>query len=290
MRTNDLMPSPTGQTRSLVINGTQLAILEQGAGEPILFVHGALGDYRFWREVATALSRDFRTVTFSRRAHYPNPWPADYVACDQEVHADDMAALIEALSLGPVHLVAHSIGGVAALMMAMRRPDLVRSLVLGEPPLLPWLRGTAEGDALLAAHDAHATLPAQEAFRLGNQEEGVRRFLDGVIGSGAFDRIPPAVRGPLLDNAAELGVQVATQPEVLFSSLLPEDLAQLRAPVLLLRGERSPHLFGLVIAVLQTALPEADVVQIPGVSHDLPNSPAVIDAIRGFLQRLEASG
>ena len=196
MRTDDLTLSPAGQPRSIAINGTHLAILEQGAGEPILFVHGALGDYRFWREVATALSRDYRTVTYSRRAHFPNPWPADYLACDPEQHADDMAALIEALSLGPVHLVAHSIGGVAALVMATRRPDLVRSLVLGEPPLLPWLRGTAEGDALLAAHSANATLPAQEAFRRGDQEEGVRRFLDGVIGAGAFDRIPPAVRRP----------------------------------------------------------------------------------------------
>ena len=49
-------------------------------------------------------------------------------------------------------------------------------------------------------------------------------------------------------------------------------------------------MFGLVIAVLQTALPEAAVVQIPGVSHDLSNPPVVIDAIRGFLQRQSASG
>lgn len=276
-------------TRTLAVGDTQLAILEQGAGEPILFVHGALGDFRFWREVATALSRDYRTVTYSRRAHFPNPWPENYDACDPEVHAADMAALIETLALGPVHLVAHSIGGVSALVIAKRRPDLVRTLVLGEPPLLPWLRGSAEGHDLLAAHTANATRPARAAFHRGDHEEGVRYFLDGVLGPGAFDRIPPPVRGPLLDNAPELGIQVATPPEVLFSSLAPADLHRLQAPVLLLRGERSPRMFGLIIAALQAALPDAEVAHIPGVSHDLSNPPAVVEAIRDFLQRQHLS-
>jgi pimeloyl-ACP methyl ester carboxylesterase len=273
----------------LAVGDTQLAILEQGEGEPILFVHGALGDYRFWREVATALSEDYHTVTYSRRAHFPNPWPENYDACDAEVHAADMAALIEALELGPVHLVAHSIGGVAALLMATRRPELVRSLVLGEPPLLPWLGGTSEGDDLLTAHAASATEPAQAAFRQGDQEEGVRRFLNGVIGAGAFDRIPPAVRGPLLDNAPELGIQVATSPEMLFSSLRPDDLRQLQVPVLFLRGERSPRMFGLIIAALRAALPQTEVAQIPGVSHDLSNPPVIVEVIRAFLQHQGAA-
>lgn len=277
-------------TGSVTVNGTQLPLVEQGAGEPVVFVHGALGDYRSWLEVATALSSDHRVVTYSRRAHFPNPWPEKYDACDPDVHASDMAALIETLELGPVHLVAHSIGGVAALVMATRRPDLVRSLILGEPPLLPWLTGTTEGASLLAAFATNASLPAQEAFRRGNSEEGVRRFLDGVMGEGAFDRIPPDVRGPLLDNASELGVQIATPPEILFSSLQPTSLSSLRAPVLLLQGEHSPRMFGLVNASLQAALPQAEVAHIPGVSHDLSNPPVVVEKIRDFLQRQGASG
>jgi len=285
---NGVVTTPGAPTRWLDVRGTQLALLEQGAGEPILFVHGALGDYRFWRDVATALSHDYRTITYSRRAHFPNSWPDDYAACDAGLHAADMAALIDSLDLGPVHLVAHSIGGVAALVMAMRRPDLVRSLVLGEPPLLSWLRGTSEGDELLASHTKQATHPARAAFQRGDSEEGVRRFLDGVLGPGAFDRIPPAVRGPLLDNAAELGVQVATSPEVLFSSLQPDDLGQLQAPLLLLRGERSPRMFGLVITTLQAAVPHSEVALIPGVSHDLTNPPVVVETIRDFLRRQRA--
>jgi non-heme chloroperoxidase len=280
-----LSASPPIPTRSITVNGTQLPVFEQGTGDPVVFVHGALGDYRSWLEVATALSSDYRVVTYSRRAHFPNPWPEDYDACDPAVHAADMATLIEALELGPVHLVAHSIGGVAALVMATNRPDLVRTLVLGEPPLLPWLGGTTEGETLLAAFAADASLPAQDAFRRGNPEEGVRRFLDGVLGEGAFDRIPPDVRGPLLDNASELGVQIATPPEVLFSSLRPQNLNNLRAPALLLQGEYSPRMFWLVNASLQSALPQAEMAHIPGVSHDLSNPPVVVEAIRGFLQR-----
>lgn len=274
---------PEIPTRSVAVNGTRLPLVEQGAGEPIVFVHGALGDYRFWLAVASMLASDYRSVTYSRRAHFQTPWPDDYVACDPEVHAADMAALIEALELGPVHLVAHSIGAVAALVMATRRPDLVRTVVLGEPPLLSWLGGTTEGDALLGAFAANANLPAREAFRRGNPEEGVRRFLNGVMGEEAFDRIPPEARGPLLDNAPELVVQIATPPEILFSSLRPSDLASLRVPVLLLQGEHSPRMFGLVNASLLESLPQVEMASIPDVSHDLSNPPVVAEAIRRFL-------
>lgn len=277
--------SPQSPTRSIAVNGVHLPLVEQGAGEPVVFVHGALGDYRSRLDIASALASDYHAVTYSRRAHFPHPWPADYDACDPEVHAADMAALIEALELGPVHLFAHSIGGVAALVMATKRPDLVRSLILGEPPLLSWLTGSAEGDHLFAAFTINASLPAQEAFRGGNPEEGVRRFLDGVMGQGGFNHIPPDVRNRLLDNASELGVQIATPPEILFSSLRPADLRNLHLPVLLLQGERSPRMFWLVNEALQAALPNAEIAEIPGVSHDLSNSPAVLAAIRGFLQQ-----
>jgi pimeloyl-ACP methyl ester carboxylesterase len=138
---------------------------------------------------------------------------------------------------------------------------------------------------LLEAFAANATLPAQEAFRRGNPEEGVRSFLDGVMGEGAFDRIPPGGRGPLLDNASELGVQIATPPEILFSSLRPQDLGSLHAPVLLLQGEHSPRMFKRVNASLQAALPQAEMAHISGVSHDLSNPPLVTEAILRFLQR-----
>lgn len=49
------------------VNGTNLAYIEQGAGEPVIFVHGAVSDYRTWLEQIGAFSENFRTICYSRR-------------------------------------------------------------------------------------------------------------------------------------------------------------------------------------------------------------------------------
>lgn len=275
------VPRPSMMT----VNGTTLTYLEQGEGTPFVFVHGALGDYRDWLNQIEPFAEHYRTVVYSRRGHYPNAWPADYSACDPEVHAADLAALIESLDAGPVHLFGHSIGGVTALVLAARRPDLVRTLILGEPPLLTWLGGSAEGRAMVASFMANALEPAQRAFQQGGMEEGVRRFLDGVIGPGAFDQIPVPVQATILQNAPELKVQVLTPPRILFSTLTCDDLSRMTMPVLLLEGELSPPMFSSVADEIASCLPTVERATIPGVSHDLYNPPVFQETVLGFLAR-----
>ena len=93
--------------------------------------------------------------------------------------------MIEELNLGPAHLVTSSFGGCVALALAVARPELVRSLVLAEPPLMPWLEHIPGAAPLAQAFYADAWRPAKFAFREGDSEQGVRFFLDGVIGQGA---------------------------------------------------------------------------------------------------------
>lgn len=273
----------TAPPRTLRINGADVACVEQGAGDGFVFVHGAAGDYRSWLESSVPFAERFRTVLYSRRGHYPNAWPADYAACDPEIHAADLAALIESLDAGPVHLFGHSIGGVAALVLAFRRPDLVRTLILGEPPMFGWLGDTEEGRSVFARFSADALAPANAAFAQGDVEAGVRAFIDGVIGEGAFDEIPPPVRDAVMDNAAELRVQVATPPETLFSSLSRADVARIQAPTLLLVGAFTPPIFRLVTDDLARSLPNAEVASIPDASHDLYNPPVFHDAVARFV-------
>ncbi len=68
-------------------------------------------------------SRHYKVIAYSRRYNFPNhnfPCVPDYSAA---VDAEDLAALIMRLKLGPVHVVAHSYGGYAALFLAARHPD-----------------------------------------------------------------------------------------------------------------------------------------------------------------------
>ena len=269
------------------IHGAELHYIEQGQGEPVVFVHGGLGDFRTWGPQMAAFATQYRAISYSRRAHYPNAWPPEYTQCAMTTHAADLAALIMRLAGGPVHLVANSYGGYICLLLAIQQPDLVRTLALAEPPVHPLLRRLPEGADLFAAFIAAAWHPAGRAFATGHQEEGVRRFLDGAIGPGAFDQLPPPVRAGMMLNAREMGVETLT-PFAIYMPDLPDGaLRGIRAPTLLLHGADSPVMYHHINAALAARLPQAEEVVIPAASHVLhsQNPAAHNAAVLGFLQR-----
>ncbi len=122
------------------INGTELAYIEHGQGQPVVFVHGGVGDYRGWELQVPAFAASFRTIAVSCRG----AWPNRKLELDEEITLDtfveDLAAFVKELDLAPVHLVGHSSpGGFGGLLLAYRYPELLRSLVLLEPPAFPLL-------------------------------------------------------------------------------------------------------------------------------------------------------
>jgi pimeloyl-ACP methyl ester carboxylesterase len=260
------------------VNGTELTYVEAGNGDPVILVHGTTCDFRTWRDQLTPIGKHYRAITYSRRAHYPNAWPDDYVACTPELHAADLAALIETLGLGSVHVFGHSYGGLVSLVLATRRPDLVRTLVLGEPPLFSWLAAMPERAKLLEVFVADIWDPARQACQRGEVEAATHIFLDGVIGDGAYDACPPEVQVAMLDNGAEMCVELSTPLGVANSLLSRDDVKRVQVPTLLLTGELSPPLFPAVIDELAQCLPQAERVVIPGASHDL-GDPAQISAM-----------
>jgi len=277
------------QPRTTVVNGIELTSIEQGTGDPVVFVHGSLADYRSWTFQMGDFGRNYRAIAYSRRRHWPNSWPEnDDGVCSADVHANDLAAFIEALQIGPCHLVGSSFGAMTALTMTVVRPDLVRSLVLGEPPLLPWLKSTTEGEALYDAFQVSAWEPAGAAFRAGDQEGGVRSFINGVIGDGAFDRMPLPVRTSMLDNAREMSVETQTPPERYFPSLTCDQIGAIQVPVLLLTGARSPLMFHRVTDRLESCLPSVERAEIPDTSHSMHSgNPAVYNqTVLAYLEHM----
>ena len=171
------------------------------------------------------------------------------------LHARDLAALITGLGPAPAHLVTASFGGCVALHLAAERPELVRTLVLGEPPLLPWLAQLPGGASLAEAFMATAWEPARRAFLAGDAEAGARAFLDGVIGRPAFDHLPAERRQMIMDNAAELSAE--TRSSNLFSSFDCAIARRIVRPVLLVTGELSPPMFHVIVQELARCLPQA---------------------------------
>ena len=249
-----------------------------------MLVHGTVGDYRTWAQQIEPLSQSFRVISYSRRYHYPNQWPSAASSFSAHVHADDLAALIEELDLGAVHLVGHSFGAFAALLAARDRPELFRSLTLGEPPAAPLLAESPEGLAILEGFNPFAGVA--EAIERGEERQGVRHFIDGVLGAGAYDGLPADLQDQMLQNARQLAGE-AREPSP-FPPFSCDDARSIKLPTLLVSGENSPGLFRLIQDTLADCLPNAKTAVLPEASHGLQyeNAPAFNSAVLGFLASL----
>ncbi len=257
------------QPHTLQVNGTELHYVEQGEGEPVVFVHGGLGDFRTWLPQVTTFSVCYRAISYSRRAHYPNAWLPSYTSSSMLVHVEDLAALIEGLQLGRTHIVGNSYGSYISLMLALLYPRMVRSLALAEPPVHPLLPSLPGGQALLADFMSKAWRPAGEAFRLGDMEGGVRLFIEGAVGEGEWNKLPQRARNGMLKDAPELAVATATPFETHMPPITCEDAHRIEAPTLLLRGENSPPMYTLINDELARCLPHAEQAPIPDAAHVL---------------------
>ncbi len=249
----------------LNVNGVDLHYLEQGKGDPVVFVHGSLSDYRTWGLQMKPFARHYRVIVYSRRYHYPNVWTGDGSDYSAVLHSEDLAALIKGLKLGRVHLVASSYGAYTALFVARRYPELVRTLVLGEPPVIPLLKEVPGGDSVAAAFKASALEPARQALERGELEQGVKIFIDGVSGKKSFDQLSPTIRAALLDNARAMKAET-TAPKV-YPNFSCEDARRINAPTLLVTGELSPRMFHLIADRLEQCLTKKERVMIHGASH-----------------------
>ncbi len=257
------------QTGSIVINGAELHYNEQGQGGAVVFVHGGLGDFRTWNGQIGPFAERYRAVSYSRRAHYPNAWPPDYTTSSMMVHVEDLARLIEALRLAPAHIVANSYGGYIALFLALRRPDLVRTLALAEPPVYPLLQTLPSGEEMVEEFMSEAWRPAGAAFARGDPEEGVRLFIDGAVAKRGFEALPPHVRRSMMKNAPELAVATRTDYSAQMPPFTCQDAAKIKAPTLLMLGEWSPQAYSYINQELARCIPNVEQATIPRAAHVL---------------------
>lgn len=251
--------------KTIQVNGVDLTYVEQGKGVAVIFVHGGVTDYRSWMLQFEPFAQRYRAVSYSRRYHFPNPGAEGASGYRADDHRADLAYLIDALKLAPVHIVASSYGAYISLLLACTCPDLIRSLVLGEPPL-PMLLGPEVVRSMVDQVE-----PSKEAFKRGEPEQAIRLFLDSVVGPGGFDRFPPAARKMILDNAPEFNLEVNTSPDLYFAPFSCEDAGRINIPTLLLNGEESPRFLYQMTDKLEQCLPNTERAVIPYASHGMHN-------------------
>lgn len=109
-------------------NGIKLHYESGGQGPPLLFIHGLGGSLEDWAPQVAHFSKTHRVFALDLRGHGRSDKPAG--GYSMQLFASDIAALVNGLRLGPVHVVGISLGGGIAFQLAVDSPEWVKSLTI----------------------------------------------------------------------------------------------------------------------------------------------------------------
>lgn len=281
------------------VNGAPLAYREIGMGEPVVFVHGGISDLTIWDAQLPVVGRRYRAMAYSRRYAWPNEDLAAGQRDTMEPHVDDLLAFLRATDALPAHLVGNSWGAFICLMAAISEPGAVRSLVLGEPPLVPLIMGNPPSplNALKAlprhplvtmavlAFGARTLAPVTASVKAGDVEGSRVRFARGVIGEAEYDQLPDGVRAHMRANASTLVGQFLADGG--FESITESQIRFIRHPVLVVTGSGAPAALRRLAGLLASLLPNARRLDVPAATHVMHlQNPAAFNA--GLIRFLES--
>ncbi|PPT87830.1 alpha/beta hydrolase [Xanthomonas theicola] len=227
-----------------------------GDGAPVLLVHGALCDYRYWAPQLRGLCERFDVAALSLGQYFPRlQWSLRH-RFGWRWHAQQVAAFAAGYGR-PVHLVGHSRGAAVAWQAALQRPAAIASLSLFDP-------GGPQPQGL-PAEVAAIRARAIALLHAGQVEAGLECFVDSVSQPGAWARSSASFQQMVCDNAQTLVPQIG--------DALPaydrEQAMGMAVPVLLVSGELSPAQYRDNAAALADWLPDARHHVLAGASHGM---------------------
>lgn len=259
-------PSRSAATlKHVEVNGVNLAYTEQGAGIPVVFVHGSMSDSRIWEGQSADIAPKYRFIAYDQRYFGAEPWRDDGKNFNQMTHAADLVGFIQSLKAGPVHVVAWSYGGAVATLAASQHPELFRSLSLHEPTIGSLITDTPEGKAAASAFGG-AVAPIRAIANAGNALLATERFWEFVLilPEGGFKREPQALQNIVLDNVRSVPLTLNAPPQ----AITCEMVKTIQSPVLITIGANTRPLWTLAGQTLQRCVPDGKLVVLPNSNHD----------------------
>jgi pimeloyl-ACP methyl ester carboxylesterase len=234
-------------------SGLEIAYERVGEGAPLVFVHGVAEDARVWRPQLAALADEFTVVAWDEPgAGRSSDLPADFGLAD---YANCLAAVIEALALGPAHVAGLSWGGTVIQELYRHHPALVATLILVDT-YAGWKGSLADEEVAARVAGARQMLAAPPAE------------FDSTL-PGLFAGEPPAEFVPLLREIAadvrpaSLRTELLVMAETDQRDLLP----RVAVPTLLIWGELDARSPLSVAREFERAIPDAKLVVIPDAGH-----------------------
>jgi pimeloyl-ACP methyl ester carboxylesterase len=263
------------------VNKIQVHYEIYGAGDPVLMINGLSAPGINWLYQVRDLSQHFQLITFDNRGVGESALPPAEVY-PIALMAEDAARLLQHLGIRRAHVVGASMGGAIAQELALRHPDLVRSLVLA----CTW----AKGDGRFV-HTVESWVRLSRRLTL---EERFRDVLFPMVYSPAFFERPGALKEVVM---SVLAYPFPTTPEAMerqargllaWNGSRVKDLKRIKAPTLVLVGRDdilTPPAFARTLARL---IPKGKLKIVPG-GHGffIEEAKAFNRAVLAFLRRVK---
>lgn len=287
-------PATAALDTLMPVNGTELYVHTEGAGDPMMIVHGGpILDHGYLTEPLRPLADDYRLVFYDQRLSGRSAGSVDTSTVGLAAFVADIEAIRQELGLERIHLLGHSWGGLVAMNYALTHPDRLRSLILVSP-MAPSTRLWQSSEVAL-----QATIEPADTAGLGElgaspelaarEPAAVERMLQLSFRSQLHDRrLAEQLRFHIADDYARRSEQFGHMIGELSSYDLVDELATLDVPTLLVYGGSE---IGATIGgdVLARTIPDIRVESIPEAAHFafLERPRAFHRVLQDFLSGLE---
>jgi 3-oxoadipate enol-lactonase len=249
--------------------GLSLAYTDIGTSSapPVLLLHSLGADRRMWTDLQAHLG-EYRVVAPDSRGHGDSAW-APTSSVDEWVA--DVTVLLDHLGLERASLVGLSMGGVQALAFALRHPDRVDGLVLADT--------FAQLDPAVAAAKTQAMID-------GSRTDGMAAYADAYVAETFTSTALPPGAELVRESLAKMSQEAyADAVRTCFGVRLADRLGDVRAPTLVLWGERDQKTPRPLVEQLTNGIPDAVLRVIPDAGHlaNLENPTAFRSAVSDHL-------
>jgi len=258
------------------LNNYKFNYVENGDGEKLILVHGSASDYRTWDKQISDFGNYYKTIAYSRRFHWPNKSIQETEDYSMEQHIEDLKEFHKYLDDRPVHLVGHSYGALICLHLAIKNPQLVRSLILAERPavtlfvsnqpkpkeILKLLLTKPKVALGIVKFGVKGIAPATKAFKKNDMDKALDIFGKATLGVKTYLNLSKS----RLDQARTNLIKA----ELLGSGFLPLDkdrIRKIKLPSLLIAGQESPKIWQDLLFELKKLIPNSELKIIPKGSH-----------------------
>lgn len=230
----------------LQYNNGRINYQTEGNGTPIVFVHGFTLDHNMWRPQVDFFSQTHTVITYDARGFGESSTPNGPYN-----HTDDLAVLLDHLSIEQAHVVGLSMGGRAAANLALEHPESVLSLTLMDAAL--------DGYQNTVDWDVHAKEQGLENAKINWLNHPI--FSSAKANSSVLEELTNIVSD--YSGWHWLNDDPQTKPQI--PAL--QKLAELKTPTLVVVGEKDLDYFHDIADVLASEIPDAQKVTIDGAGH-----------------------